>query len=111
MCLRSHCPLTRRSRRASRHEGISRTAKATLDREIGKDRQIRIDGPKQRQMIRKVLIANRGEIAIRVSRTLREMGIDTVAVYTPPDQEALHVQVAGEARAIESYLDARDIIR
>ena len=62
-------------------------------------------------MIRKVLIANRGEIAVRVCHTLREMEIDTIAVYTEPDKDALHVRIAGDARQIESYLDVENIVR
>src|SRR6201989_1675113 len=64
----------------------------------------------------KVLIANRGEIAIRVARTLREMGIKSVAVYSEIDRDAPHVRAADEAFLIgpalpsESYLNIAKII-
>ena len=67
-------------------------------------------------MFRKVLIANRGEIAVRIARTLSAMGIGVVAVYSEADQTALHVQVADEAYAIgpapalESYLNISAIL-
>ncbi len=67
-------------------------------------------------MIKKVLIANRGEIAVRIIRSAKEMGIQTVAVYAEPDKNALHVQMAdekvfiGNAPANESYLVPEKII-
>ncbi len=62
-------------------------------------------------MIRKVLIANRGEIAIRISCTLREMGIEADAVFTAADESALHARLAKEAHLIASYLDVDEILR
>ena len=64
-------------------------------------------------MIRKILIPNRGEIAVRIARTCRRLGIDTVAVFTPPDRRSLHAEVCDEAVAlpeIRSYLDIEAIL-
>ena len=67
-------------------------------------------------MFKKILIANRGEIAMRVIRTCKEMGIKTVAVYSKADEESLHVRFADEAVCIgpapssESYLKISNII-
>jgi len=67
-------------------------------------------------MFKKILVANRGEIACRIIRTARHLGIKTVAVYSDADQEALHVRMADEAISIgpspstESYLRADKII-
>ncbi len=67
-------------------------------------------------MIKKILIANRGEIAVRIIRSCREMGIEAVAVYSEADRSALHVRYADEAYCIgpspsmESYLNQKKII-
>ncbi|MBH2005507.1 MAG: acetyl-CoA carboxylase biotin carboxylase subunit [Sphingobacteriia bacterium] len=67
-------------------------------------------------MFKKVLVANRGEIALRVIRTCREMGIKTVAVYSTADRESLHVKFADEAVCIgkpqsaDSYLNIANIM-
>ena len=64
----------------------------------------------------KILIANRGEIAIRVMRACRELGIETVAIYSTPDGNALHVKYAdeafhvGEAPPAKSYLNMERIL-
>ena len=67
-------------------------------------------------MFKKILIANRGEIAIRIIRACNEMGIKTVAVYSNADKNSLHVKFAdeaiciGEGPAVESYLNIPRII-
>lgn len=67
-------------------------------------------------MFDKILIANRGEIAVRIIRACREMGIKTVAVFSEPDREALHAQLAdeavciGSAKAADSYNNMTNII-
>ena len=67
-------------------------------------------------MFRKLLIANRGEIALRIQRTCREMGIDTVGIYSTEDRESLHIQFCtesvcvGDKKASQSYLNMDAII-
>ena len=74
------------------------------------DEETRRKAKARKSMFKKILIANRGEIACRVIKTARRMGIKTVAVYSEADRDALHVEMADEAvfigppAASESYL-------
>src|ERR1700719_5155387 len=67
-------------------------------------------------MFKRILIANRGEIACRIIKTARRMGIETVAVYSEADRDALHVEMAdqavplGPSPAAESYLSIEKIV-
>ena len=67
-------------------------------------------------MFKKILIANRGEIAVRIARACQDSGITSVAVYADPDRDALHVKVADEAYAIggttpgDSYLEQQKLL-
>ena len=67
-------------------------------------------------MFKKILIANRGEIAVRIIRACKELGIETVAIYSKADENALHVQIANDAVCIgdnlpkDSYLNVENII-
>ena len=67
-------------------------------------------------MLKKVLVANRGEVAVRIIRACREMGIQSVAVYSEADKDALHVKLAdeavciGPAKSSKSYLNIKNIL-
>src|ERR1700739_2602453 len=75
-----------------------------------------MDRPKLYRRFRTLLIANRGEIAVRVIRTAREMGLRTVAVFSEADRNAMHVAMAddavllGHSRARDSYLNIERVI-
>src|ERR1700676_4025729 len=78
--------------------------------------ELRKAGTRQYRRFRTLLIANRGEIAVRVIRTAKAMGLRTVAVYSEPDRDAMHVAMADEAvllgpeRARDSYLNIERVI-
>ena len=65
---------------------------------------------------KKVLVANRGEIAVRVIRSCKELGIETVSVYSTADENSLHVKIAdesvciGPAKSLQSYLNIHSIL-
>ena len=61
-------------------------------------------------MVEKVLIANRGEIALRIVRSCRELGIATVAVFSTVDKKALHVQLADEAVCVGDSLSNKSYL-
>src|SRR5207344_1487411 len=100
---------TPRRRRARRRHGAPHRRDPRLARGEGRHRFL--PGEAQGGLVfEKILIANRGEIACRVIRTARRLGVRTVAVYSDHDRDALHVKSADEALRVESYLDIDAIV-
>ena len=64
----------------------------------------------EKPMVEKILVANRGEIAVRVLRGIREAGLRSVAVFTEIDRRALHLAHADEAYRVDSYLNPESIL-
>ena len=96
-------------RRARRRDGAAHRRDPRLARGQGRHRRL----PREAEgllVFARILIANRGEIACRVSRTARRLGVATVAVYSDADRNALHVRLADSARRIENYLDIPAVI-
>ena len=77
----------------------------------GKPVRARLKRPSYSGAVRRLLVANRGEIALRVFRTCRELGLETVAVVAPDDGGSLHSRAADETVEIGSYLGAEGLVR